>query len=161
MILVTVGTQLGFDRLIRAMDAIQPGIGIEFVAQIGRGRFIPRRMDWAKTYSPADFEALTRRAALIVSHAGIGSVLAARRLGKPIVLLPRRATLREHRSDHQLATARQLADRKGIFVAIDERELPGAIARGLACGEVEHGHPPELLRLQAAVSGFIGFGELR
>lgn len=161
MILVTVGMQLGFDRLIRAMDAIQPSIGIEFIAQTGHGRYLPRNMAARKSIPPQEFEELAARAALIVSHAGIGTILTAQRLHKPIALLPRRASLGEHRNDHQLATAKQLRDRRGIFVAKNESDLPGAISRGLATGAVEHGKSPTLALLKQAIRGFIEGDELR
>lgn len=155
MILVTVGMQLGFDRLIRAMDAIQTGIGIRFVAQTGRGTYRPANMEARRSLSPQEFAELAEQAALIVSHAGIGTVLAARRLGKPVVLLPRRAALGEHRNDHQLATAKALAGRPGILVAMDEMELPAMIVRGLAIDRVEEGENPGLAALSDEVARFI------
>lgn len=158
MILVTVGMQLGFDRLLSAMDALQPAIGIEFIAQVGASRFVPINMRVRKQMSPSEFEQLARRSALMVSHAGIGTVLLARKLGKPIVLLPRRASLGEHRNDHQLATALQLKDRRGIFIADDEYGLPSAVSQGLACGNVEHPPSPTIIDLRGAISNFIADG---
>ena len=69
-------------------------------------------------------------AELVVAHAGIGSVVTAGEHGKPIVLLPRRARLGEHRNDHQRDTVAHLAGRPGIFVADDEGALPARIAGG-------------------------------
>ena len=161
MILITVGMQLGFDRLIRAMDRIQPDFGIDFIAQTGPTSYVPANMASKAQFGPAEFEELASRAALIVSHAGIGTVLLARRLLKPIVLMPRRAGLGEHRNDHQLSTAAQLTGRRGIFVAVDETELRNAVKLGLACGPVEHEISPTLDRLQTAVAGFVTSGQLR
>lgn len=155
MILVTVGMQLGFDRLIRTMDIVQTGIGIRFVAQTGKGTYQPENMEARRQLSPAEFAELAEQAALIVSHAGIGTVLTARRLGKPIVLLPRRASLGEHRNDHQIATAKALAGRPGILVAMDETELPGLIVRGLAIETVEQAENPGLASLSGEVARFI------
>ena len=132
MILVTVGMQLGFDRLIAAMDALAPGLGQEVVAQTGKGSYRPAHMTARSSIAPAEFEQLVAQSSLIVSHAGIGTVLTAARFAKPIVLFPRRASLGEHRNDHQLATVRQLAGRPGIVVAEDDAALPGAVAAGLA-----------------------------
>jgi UDP-N-acetylglucosamine transferase subunit ALG13 len=64
-----------------------------------------------------------REATAIVAHAGIGSVLAALELGKPILVLPRRASLGEHRNDHQMATARALAALGKVRVALAETDL--------------------------------------
>lgn len=155
MILVTVGTQLGFDRLIRAMDQLQPAIGIEFVAQIGSGRYRPKNMRALEKLSAEEFNALAGRAALIVSHAGVGTILAAQRLEKPIVIMPRLADRGEHRNDHQRATVKQLAGRRGIFVAEDEYGLPPAISKGLACGTVSHPDPPSIAGLISEISRFV------
>jgi len=60
---------------------------------------------------------------MILAHAGMGTILTAVDLGKPILVMPRRADQGEHRNDHQLATARQLQDVLGLCVAWDEDEL--------------------------------------
>lgn len=132
MIVVTVGMQLGFDRLIAAIDALAPGLGMPVIAQTGKGSYRPQHMEARETIAPAEFERLVERARLVVAHAGIGTVLTAARCQKPILLMPRRADLSEHRNDHQLATVRKLAERPGILVAMDEAELGPRIAEGLA-----------------------------
>jgi UDP-N-acetylglucosamine transferase subunit ALG13 len=60
---------------------------------------------------------------VIVGHAGIGTLLGTGRLGKPLILMPRRASLGEHRNEHQLATVAAVQAREGIYVAMDEAEL--------------------------------------
>jgi UDP-N-acetylglucosamine transferase subunit ALG13 len=59
----------------------------------------------------------------IVAHAGIGTILTALELGKPVLVMPRRAKFGEHRNDHQLATARRFAELGRVSVAFDETEL--------------------------------------
>ncbi len=131
MILVTVGTQLPFDRLVRAIDAIAPQFDIPFFAQIGAGGYQPANMRWGATIPPAEFDGMMRDARLIVSHAGTGTFLTARRFAKPVVLFPRRAAFGEHRNDHQLATIGRLADMPGVIGAMDEGDLAPALRRGL------------------------------
>lgn len=137
MIFVTVGTQLGFDRLITAMDdwtAAQNG-AVDVLAQIGESQLKPKAMRWSQSISPTEFNAAVAEAEIIVAHAGMGSVLTALELGKPLVLMPRRADLKEHRNDHQLATARWLVSRDGIFVAQDEHELPRVLSAARAAAQ--------------------------
>ncbi len=160
MILVTVGMQLGFDRLIAAMDALAPTLGQPVIAQVGKGAYRPAHMEARISIAPAEFEALVAQASLIVSHAGIGTVLTAARLEKPIVLVPRRAGLGEHRNDHQLATVRQLAGRPGIVVAEDEAALPAAIAAGLALESGAAVQSATARQLHEAVARFIISGTL-
>jgi hypothetical protein len=53
----------------------------------------------------------------------MGSIITALELGKPIVVMPRRAELGEHRNDHQMATARSLLAQGKVIVAFDESHL--------------------------------------
>jgi UDP-N-acetylglucosamine transferase subunit ALG13 len=78
-----------------------------------------------------EFQARARNSSAIVSHAGIGSVLTAMEHGKPLVVMPRRADLREHRNDHQLATARWLEGKQGIWVVPSADALQGALQAAL------------------------------
>lgn len=67
----------------------------------------------------------------------MGSILTALRYKKPILVLPRRADLGEHRNDHQLATAKWLSNRAGLTVAWNEEELLGYLSNSdaLSSGE--------------------------
>lgn len=124
MIFVTVGTQLAFDRLIRAVDGwAGRHAGHEFFAQIGPGDYKPAHMAHADFVAPARVDEFMQRADLIVSHAGMGSILTALRYQTPILVMPRQAALGEHRNEHQRATARWLGSKPGVFVAWDETEL--------------------------------------
>lgn len=123
MIFATIGTQLPFERLIRALDALAPSLGRPVVAQIGRTAYEPINIDWHRFIPALEVDAFFERAEVVVAHAGIGTILSVLKYGKPIVLVPRRAALGEHRNDHQLATVAQLEGRPGLHVAHDEAEL--------------------------------------
>jgi UDP-N-acetylglucosamine transferase subunit ALG13 len=125
VIFVTVGTQLPFDRLIRAVDHwAGAAAGREVFAQIGPARFEPRHIEHARFISPQMCNERMLAATAMVAHAGMGTILSALELGKPLLIMPRRAELGEHRNDHQLATAHRLADLGRVNVAFDETELP-------------------------------------
>jgi len=59
----------------------------------------------------------------VIAHCGMGSILSALSLGKPILVMPRSAEQGEHRNDHQFATAQRFSDQPGVTVAWDEAEL--------------------------------------
>lgn len=160
MILVTVGTQLPFDRLIRWMDTAAETIDEEVVAQCGEGTYQARRFDARPWIAPGDFDRLVGIARLIVSHAGIGSVLIAQKHGKPIVLVPRRAALEEHRNDHQLATADALRDRPGIYVADSEERLRELLLSPIAAADASAGEAGRA-RLCNSIADFIQSGTMR
>lgn len=136
MIFVTVGTQLPFDRLVRSVDAwaaAHPDVPVR--AQIGAvalDGYRPQHMESDATIPPAEYDALCRDARLIVAHAGTGSLIKAQTLGTPILAMPRKGALGEHRNDHQLATADHFAGRGGIFVVHEEAEMGPTIDRLLA-----------------------------
>ena len=135
MIFVTVGTQLPFDRLVNAVDAWAAAHpSAEVVAQVGpteRG-FTALRAE--PFLSPGRFEELFAAAELIVAHAGMGTILSATERGKPLLVVPRRASLGEHRNEHQMATATRLRDRLGLAVAWEEADVGRMIDEMLARG---------------------------
>lgn len=140
MILVTVGSMLPFDRLIRAMDEWAGAHPDEKVfAQIGGGDYLPVHMAYERMVPPSRYLELVAEARLIVAHAGTGTVFSAAEAGKPLVMLARHAAAREHTTDHQIDTARWLKGRPGIFIADTEAELGACIAAALDAGAVpEH-----------------------
>jgi UDP-N-acetylglucosamine transferase subunit ALG13 len=117
-------------------------------------------MESREQIAPAEFQALVQQARLIVSHAGIGTVLTAARFSKPLVLLARRAHLGEHRNDHQQATVNNLRGRPGILIADTAHDLSARIAEGLRINSVSHRVSSEAKALNQAVAKFIETGEL-
>ena len=123
MIFVTVGGQLPFDRLIEIVDFLAPELSEPVIAQIGKSKYQAINIECRAFLGPKEFESLISSASRVVAHAGMGTVLAAKRLGKPLIIFPRRVEFREHRNDHQLATAKHLNGYPGVFVAWTKEEL--------------------------------------
>lgn len=133
MIFVSVGAQMPFDRLVRAVDAwAARSCCRDVFAQIGRGAVPPRHIAWTAFLSPSEFAARVRSASLIVAHAGMGSILTALEFGKPILVMPRRGDLGETRNDHQVATARRFSELGRVAVALDADELATQLDRFVA-----------------------------
>lgn len=128
MIFVTTGTQLPFDRLLRMMDDIYPSLGgEEILVQSFRGKYVPVNFDTVDFLHSADFKRVMNEARVIVAHAGIGTIMTAMNLRKPIVIVARDSALGEHRNDHQKATAEHLARRCSLFVATSAEEMLAGI----------------------------------
>ena len=124
MIFVTVGAQMPFDRLIEAVDRWAGERGRSDVfAQTGDGTYRPTHIGHVRHLEPQDFRARVVAADFIVAHAGMGSILTALELGKPILVMPRRGHLMETRNDHQVATAKRLLTQGKVTVAFDEAHL--------------------------------------
>lgn len=124
MIFVTVGTQGRFDRLIRTIDEWAGASGrSDIFAQTGPSEYCAEHIQTERFIDATEFRERVEAASLVISHAGMGSIITALELGKPIIVMPRRASLGEHRNDHQLATARRFAGHGAISVAFTEQEL--------------------------------------
>lgn len=138
MIFLTVGTQLPFDRLVQAVDdwaGRRPDTQV--LAQIGPSSLRPRNLEARRFVEPAECRARMAAAEAIVAHAGMGTILSALELGKPVVVMPRVAALGEHRNEHQLATARRFEQLGRVQVASDEQQLPGLLDALEAGGELD------------------------
>jgi UDP-N-acetylglucosamine transferase subunit ALG13 len=125
LIFVTVGAQMPFDRLIRAVDewAYSRGKRSDIFAQIGTSDYQAKAIEVARFLDPLEFRRRVEAANVIVAHAGMGSIITALEYNKSIVVMPRRAELRETRNDHQVATAARLSQKHNITVANDQFHL--------------------------------------
>jgi UDP-N-acetylglucosamine transferase subunit ALG13 len=147
MIFVTVGTQVHFDRLIRAIDQWAALRGrSDIFAQTGPSQYLPKCIRTKPFVTPTEFRHFVETASLVIAHAGMGSIITALELGKQIIVMPRRRDLGEHRSDHQIATAKRFSQQGRILVAANEEELVKALDRFELLQE------PERLSAQASAN---------
>lgn len=126
-IFVTCGTQLfPFERLLRAMEPVAAKPGYEVFAQRGRGDYIPSYAS-SEVLDHDAFEQRIAWADVVVTHGGGGSIIAAMRAGKPVVAMPRKASLGEHVDDHQEQIVGAYERMGHIIVCRDEGMLGAAI----------------------------------
>lgn len=129
MIFVTIGTQAPFDRLIEAIDRLAPSLGELVVAQTLGGSYQPRNIDLVDFISPDRFSEYVNNASLIIAHAGMGTIISTIMAGKTLVVVPRKASLGEHRNEHQMATAKRLESMGYVNVAYETGELEDMLKR--------------------------------
>lgn len=124
MIFLTVGNELPFNRLVRAVDSWRSSnYHITVFGQIGnlgKNDYRPRHFAWQEFIKPDEYHRKCEEAELIIAHAGMGSIITALVTAKPILIMPRRADLHEHRNDHQIATTKRFSVLNGILVAEEE-----------------------------------------
>jgi UDP-N-acetylglucosamine transferase subunit ALG13 len=99
------------------------------LAQTGGGTYRPKHIKAVDHLEPAEFDRLQRSADVIVAHCGTGSMFAALTNGQPIIMMPRRSALGEHRNDHQWATAQHFRQLPGVHLAEDEHQLASLLDR--------------------------------
>lgn len=127
MILFTTGTnEQPFDRLVRAAYAIE---GDErLIVQYGSSQVEHGRGEWVDFLGFDELAALMTEARVVVCHAGVGSIMLARRCGRTPIVLPRRHHLGEAVDDHQLPLARRLDEHGLVRLVEAEAALPVVVA---------------------------------
>lgn len=123
MILLTVGTQLPFDRLVHTIDDNAHYFKEKIVAQIGASDYKARNIQASQFMSPDEMENIMSQATLVISHAGMGTIINCVNLGVPIIVMPRLSRFKEHRNDHQVDTVDAFGDVQGVYVAYNELDL--------------------------------------
>lgn len=107
MIFVTVGTQkFPMNRLIKKVDEIAVDFPEDtFFMQIGNSDYIPRHVRYEKFINKETFQSYIENSNLIISHAGVGSIMAGVQIGKKVIVIPRLKRYGEHVDDHQVEIA--------------------------------------------------------
>ncbi|CAN5120090.1 hypothetical protein BH09BAC2_BH09BAC2_18090 [soil metagenome] len=123
MIFLTIGSQEPFDRIIEAIDTIAPELNMPVIAQVFDCKYRVKNIKTVEFISPVEYNNYIRDADLIVAHAGMGTILSALQLNKPLLVMPRHAKYHETRSDHQIETAKMFEKLNYIYVAYDTEEL--------------------------------------
>jgi len=128
LIYVTVGAHYQpFTRLVAKMDEIAHELEEEVVIQRGATCYTPRYARWSDYVTQSTAERFIQESRLVVSHAGIGTIILALQSGTPIVIVPRLKKYDEHIDDHQLEIAAALEDRPGVRVVYDLAKLNEAL----------------------------------
>jgi UDP-N-acetylglucosamine transferase subunit ALG13 len=144
VILVTVGSShLPFDRLLRALDGAD--LGVDLVVQHGPSAVRPagaRCLEFVPAQELAD---LVREARVVVTHAGVGSILVALGNGRHPLVVPRLKVHGEAVDDHQLGSARRFARAELVTLVEDPAALPQAIAAHTVAGVAVNGREPRLV----------------
>ncbi len=158
MIYVTVGNHdQPFYRLLESMDQLAAELGEEVVMQTGVSQYQPRHAKGETFFPYGKADEMIRAASVVVAHAGIGTVIACRAHGTPLVICPRRAANGEHFNDHQLEIARELikSPRPGIAVALDESELMEKLAALRRAGKAAAGEAGTARQLKRFLRDYI------
>ncbi len=100
MIFVTLGTQdKKFRRLLDAVEKIN--INEKIVAQIGSTEFESKKMEIHKFMTIDEFNKNMEDARIIITHAGVGTIILGLKLHKKMIVAAREKKYKEHVNDHQ------------------------------------------------------------
>ncbi|MCD6434166.1 MAG: beta-1,4-galactosyltransferase [Candidatus Diapherotrites archaeon] len=131
-VFVTLGTHpQQFNRLINEIEKLAEKNIANFFVQYGNSKKPKQRknLNAKKFLLGQEYENAFKRADVIVSHAGAGSIIAALEFKKPLIIIPRLKKFAEHTDDHQIDLAYAL-DKRGKAIAIlNEKELEKALKK--------------------------------
>jgi UDP-N-acetylglucosamine transferase subunit ALG13 len=151
MIFVSVGTnEARFDRLLRAVAELR----LEEELVIQHGHSTPVSAPNAELVDFLPFESMVeiiRRARIVVTHAGVGSIMVALANAKRPIVVPRRKSFGEAVDDHQLQLGRRFAE-AGLVTLV---ELPDALADALEREQEAAAIVPRSSSLATDLSAFL------
>jgi beta-1,4-N-acetylglucosaminyltransferase len=130
MIFLTVGSQIPFDRLVRAVDI--PENSETVFGQIGASEYTPQHIQCVKFMEKDEFDRQMESCSAVISHAGMGTIIQAVSIGKPLLAVPRLKKYNEVVNDHQVASAKRFESLGYLLAAYDtdeiQKKLPELIA---------------------------------
>lgn len=100
---------------------------LRFIAQTGPDAFESDYINTQQWMQTAQFERHVAESDVFISHAGMGNILLAAQYQKPIIIMPRLASLNEHINDHQASTAKAMQDKSFIRVVNNGQQLKAAM----------------------------------
>lgn len=108
MIFATVGThEQPFPRFVELVLTLAGDMRV--VIQHGHtARVTGGDVEWRQWLEPSEVRTLMVEATILVTHAGVGTIVDALRAGHRPIVIPRRRHFREHVDDHQLQIVREL-----------------------------------------------------
>lgn len=132
MILVLLGTQdKQFGRLLEAIqrEIDNRVIKGKVVVQAGCTKFKSNDMEIFDLIPIDDFNELIKKAELIITHGGVGSIVEALKNNKKVIVAPRLKKYNEHVNDHQLQIIDAFADMGYILPLKDFNKLGDLIEK--------------------------------
>lgn len=148
-VFVTVGNDLhSFHRLIAEVDEIGRGNDLNFAVQYGYSSHVPSHVaESCKFLSRDEFYERFLGADVIISHAGIGTVLDGIHHQKKLILVPRQKKFDEHFNDHQSEIAREVEGKYENIAVIYDTSTLKEVLGGLLQRDVDFPEPPRIASL--------------
>ena len=131
MILVILGTQdKQFTRLLEAVDkAIDEGfIKDKVIVQAGQTKYESKNMEIFDLLPAPEFDKLMDKADFVITHGGVGSILAAIKKNKKVIAAARLKEFKEHHNDHQKQVIKEFAE-QGYLIELENFDDLGKIIK--------------------------------
>ena len=122
MILVTLGTQdKPFKRLLEEVERqIEKGnIKDKVIVQAGCTKFKSKNMEIFDLLPTTKFNKLLKECNLLITHAGVGTIIEGLKQNKKIIAVARLKKYKEHTNDHQLQLINNFTE-EGYIIGLTE-----------------------------------------
>lgn len=130
MIFVTVGThEQPFNRLIEKIDELKRNqvITEDVIIQTGFSTYEPQFCQWSKMLPYSEMIENVSKARIVITHGGPSSFIMPLQIGKIPIVVPRQHQFNEHVNDHQVEFARNVAQRMGTIIPVEDIETLGNV----------------------------------
>ena len=126
---ISVGSRFTMDRLITTVDDFLDNSDEEYqvIAQVGNSTETFKNITPTDWLSPEEFNDALINCDIFISHAGMGNILLAAELKKPIIVMPRTAQNGEHINNHQVGTVEGLQQQNLTHVIENAEDLKLAV----------------------------------
>ena len=122
MILILLGTQdNSFHRLLdKVQELIDKKVITEkVIVQAGRTKFESKDMEIYSLITEEKLREIMKKADLVITHGGVGSIVMALKMGKKVIAVPRLSAFGEHINDHQIQIIDSF-DKQGFLIGLTE-----------------------------------------
>ena len=130
MVFVTVGThEQPFNRLVQKIDELKKDgtIREDVIIQTGFSTYEPKYCQWSKLIPYHQMVKNVEDARIVITHGGPASFIMPLQIGKTPIVVPRQHQFNEHVNDHQVEFARNVAQRMGTIIPVEDIDTLGDI----------------------------------
>ena len=132
MIFVTVGThEQPFNRLVKTVDELKRDgvITEDVIMQTGFSTYEPKYCQWSRLIPYQQMIRNVEDARIVITHGGPASFIMPLQIAKTPIVVPRQHRFDEHVNNHQVEFARNVAERMGTIIPVEDINKLGEIIK--------------------------------
>ncbi|MBU1182153.1 MAG: hypothetical protein KKF00_08350 [Proteobacteria bacterium] len=126
MVFVMLGTlNHPFNRFLNKIEELKNKniIKGDVFVQAGETQFVSKNLKVVDYLTPEEFSNVIQDSELIITHGGLGSIIAGLKKNKKVIAVPRKAKFKEHVDDHQIEIVEYFTLQKHILMSdVDDLE---------------------------------------
>ncbi len=132
MILILLGTQdNSFHRLLEEVQGLidKKVITEKVVVQAGRTKYESKDMEIHSLMPEEELKEIMKKADLVITHGGVGSIVMALKMEKKVIAVPRLSEFGEHINNHQIQIIETFNSQEFLIGITDLKELGNALEK--------------------------------